>query len=143
MFQIEFNEKNVRLNVKAQGWEDAIRQGGQILVDNGKVHPQYIDEIISSIKEFGPYIVIADGLAIPHARPEKGAIDIGFSLITLEEPVKFDEETGQVKVMICFSAVDGNSHLEILKMIVSFVENGKIEEIARSQNIGELLELIK
>ena len=134
MFQIEFNEKNVRLNVKAQGWEDAIRQGGQILVDNGKVHPQYVDEIISSIKEFGPYIVIADGLAIPHARPEKGAIDIGFSLITLEEPVKFDEETGPVKVMICFSAVDGNSHLEILKMIVSFVENGKIEEIAKLQN---------
>lgn len=143
MFKIEFNEKNVRLNIKADGWEDAVRQGGQILVENGHVKSQYVDEIIKSIKEFGPYIVIADGLAIPHTRPEKGAINIGFSLITLEEPVKFDEETGPVNVMICFSAVDGNSHLEILKMIVSFVEEGKIEQIAKLQNINELLELTK
>lgn len=143
MFQIEFNEKNVRLNIKANGWEDAVRQAGQILVDNRHVKPRYVDEIIKSINEFGPYIVISDGLAIPHTRPENGAIDIGFSLITLEEPVKFDEETSPVNVMICFSAIDGSSHLEILKMIVNFVEEGKIEEIAKLQDIRELLELTK
>ena len=143
MFQIEFNEKNVKLNIKADGWEDAVRQGAQILVDNGQVEPRYVDEIIKAIKKFGPYIVISDGLAIPHTRPENGSIDIGFSLITLEEPVKFDEETSPVNVMICFSAVNGNSHLEILRMIVNFVEEGKIEKIAKLQNISELLELTK
>ena len=54
MFQIEFNEKNVKLNIKADGWEDAVRQGAQILVDNGQVEPRYVDEIIKAIKKFGP-----------------------------------------------------------------------------------------
>lgn len=143
MFKIEFNENNVKLNIKVNGWEDAVRQGAQILVDNGQVESRYVDEIIKSIKNFGPYIVISDGLAIPHTRPENGAIDIGFSLITLENSVQFDNETSPVNVLICFSAVDGNSHLEILRMIVNFVEEGKIEKIAKLRNISELLELIK
>lgn len=104
--------------------------------------PIYIDGIISAIKEFGPYIVITDGLAIPHTRPEKGAKSIGFSLITFKDPVIFDEETSPVKVMICFSAIDKDSHLEILKMIVEFVEDGKIDKIAEVENMQELLELI-
>lgn len=142
MSRIEFNEKNVKLKSDADCWEDAIKQGCQMLVDNGHVLPIYIDGIISAIKEFGPYIVITDGLAIPHTRPEKGAKSIGFSLITFKDPVIFDEETSPVKVMICFSAIDKDSHLEILKMIVEFVEDGKIDKIAEVENMQELLELI-
>ena len=143
MFKVEFNEKNVKLKSDADCWEEAIRQGGKMLVDNGHVQPVYIDGIIASVKEFGPYIVITDSLAIPHTRPEQGVNSIGISLITFKNPIIFDEETSAVKVMICFSAIDGDSHLEILKMIVKLVEGGKIEKIAEVENIQELLELIK
>lgn len=142
MFNLDFNENNVKLKLDTDCWEDAIRKGGQLLVDNGHVLPEYIDGIISAVNEFGPYIVIADGLAIPHTRPEKGAKSIGFSLTTFKEEVIFDEETSPVKVMICFSAIDKDSHLEILKMIVNFVEDGKIDRIAEVESMKELLEVI-
>ena len=48
----------------------------------------YVDGIIASVKELGPYIVIADGIAMPHTRPEQGAIGIGCSLITTESASK-------------------------------------------------------
>ena len=108
----------------------------------GNVAPEYIDGIIAAINEYGPYIVISDGLAIPHTRPENGAKNIGFSLTTFKKPVIFDENTSPVKVMIAFSAVDKDSHLEILKMIVSFVEEGKIEKISEVDNMEELLNVI-
>lgn len=65
MFKLEFNEKNVKLNLEVENWEDAIRKSAEVLVKNGNVAPEYIDGIISAINEYGPYIVISDGLAIP------------------------------------------------------------------------------
>lgn len=139
---IVLNEKNVRLNVKAETWEEAIRIGGQLLVDNGCAKPSYVDGIIRSVKEYGPYIIISKGFAIPHTRPEDGAVKIGFSLITLNKPVYFDGDEEPVKVMICFAATDSKTHLDILKMIVEFVEKGYIEPISRMHTLAELHALV-
>ena len=70
------NEKNVRLQVSASDWEDAIRIGGNLLVEQGCAKPSYIEGIIHAVKELGPYINITDGLAMPHTRPEEGAVNI-------------------------------------------------------------------
>lgn len=140
---IEFSEKNVKLHVEAKNWEEAVRIGGQILVDNGYAKESYVEGIINSIKTYGPYVVISKGFAIPHTRPEDGALGIGFALITLKEPIYFDENDDPVNVMICFSAIDSQTHLDILKMIVTFVEKGYIEKIAELNTIDELIELTK
>ena len=137
------NEKNVRLQVLASDWEDAIRIGGNLLVEQGCAKPSYIEGIIHAVKEPGPYIIITDGLAMPHTRPEEGALNIGCSLITLKEPVLFEGEDVPVKVMICFSAVDSESHMDILKMIVEFVERGLIDDIAKAETYEELLDVIQ
>lgn len=139
---IEFNEKNVRLGVHAKSWEEAVRIGGQILVDNGYAKPSYVDGIINSIKTYGPYVVIAKGFAIPHTRPEDGSLGIGFSLISLDEPIYFDDNDDPVEVMICFSAIDSQTHLDILKMIVTFVEKGYVEKIAKLHTLDELNALV-
>lgn len=139
---IVLNEKNVKLNVEASSWQEAIRIGGSILVDNGFAKPSYVDGIIDSINKYGPYIIISEGFAIPHTRPEDGALKIGFSLITLKQPVYFDGDSDPVKVMICFSATDSQAHLDILKMIVEFVEKGYIEPISKMKTLEELLELV-
>ncbi len=142
MDELVLNKENVRLQVSADGWEDAIRIGGQLLVEQGCAKPSYVEGIIKAVKELGPYIIISDGLAMPHTRPEDGALDIGCSLITLKEPVLFEGDDCPVKVLICFSAVDSESHMDILKMIVEFVERGLIDDIAKAATYEELLEII-
>ena len=149
MESLVLNKDNVKLKVKASDWEEAVRIGAGMLVEQGCAKQSYVDGIIASVKELGPYIVIADGIAMPHTRPEQGAIGIGCSLITLDQPVKFsgevkfDGDDSEVKVMICFSAVDSESHMDILKMIVEFVERGLIDDIAKATTYEELLEVIK
>ena len=45
--------------------------------------------------------------------------------------------------MICFSAVDSESHMDILKMIVEFVERGLIDDIAKATTYEEFKDTIE
>ena len=137
MEKLILNENNVQLQTEAKNWEEAVRIGAEMLVSQGCAEKSYVEGIISAIKELGPYIIVADGLAM-----ECGATGIGCSLITLKEPVFFDGDKEPVRVLICFSAVDSESHLDILKMIVGFVEKGWIPEIAAMKDKQELFDFL-
>lgn len=143
MINIEFTEDNVELNVDASNWEEAIRKSINILERNNIVDKNYVEEVIKGIKKYGPYILIYPGLAIPHTRPENGAKRIGFSLSTLRKPVYFEGNEDPVHTLISFSATDSNKHLEIIKMIVHFVEKGLIEKITEINSVDELNKLLR
>lgn len=143
MERLILNENNVKLQAEAKDWEEAVRIGAGILVSQGCAKQSYVEGIVKAVKEMGPYIIVAEGLAMPHTRPECGATDIGCSLITLKEPVYFDGDKEPVRVMICFSAVDSESHLDILKMIVGFVEKGWIPTIADMKEKQELFDFLE
>lgn len=143
MTEIVFDESNAKLQIHVEDWEAAINAGADILVANGVVEPSYTEGIISGIKEYGPYIVIAPGIAIPHARPELGAVKMGYSLITLDTPVCFDEASGPVNVLITFAATDNDKHIDLLRMIVTLINDGLIAKIAEAKTIGELKQIMK
>lgn len=134
-------DKNTVFKVEARNWEEAVRVAGGLLVEQGCAKQEYVEGIVRAIQTMGPYIVIADGIAIPHTRPEEGALAIGCALVTLKEPVYFDGDLSPVKVLISFSAIDSNSHIEILQMIVQFIEMELIDKIAEVDSYGEFLEL--
>ncbi|MGS2777588.1 PTS sugar transporter subunit IIA [Robertmurraya sp. GLU-23] len=137
-----FTKDNVQFLVEAVDWQDAIRAGVSILEYNGYVNKLYADEVIKNVLEYGPYIVIAPGIAIPHTRPENGALSVGMSLITLKQPIQFQQEEPPVKILISFSATDSNEHLEIIKTIVKIAEKGLVDDIWRIHNVDQLNELI-
>ena len=83
------DKKTIRTNVKVNGWQEAVQKSGELLVAAELVEPRYIDAMIATTKELGSYCVIAPGIAIPHARPEMGVKQTGYSAITLAEPVEF------------------------------------------------------
>lgn len=69
MEKLILNENNVQLQTEAKDWEEAVRIGAEMLVSQGCAEQSYVEGIISAIKELGPYIIVADGLAMPHTRP--------------------------------------------------------------------------
>ena len=72
------SKDKVALRLKVDRWEDAVRAAGRMLLDCGAVEERYIEAMVETAKDLGPYIVIAPGIAIPHARPEDGAKDVCF-----------------------------------------------------------------
>ena len=67
MIQDLLSEDNVSFHYPAETWEDVIRHGGQLMVDAGFTEPSYTEAMVEVVREMGPYIVLAPGLAMPHA----------------------------------------------------------------------------
>ncbi len=112
----------IRLNLAAIDWEAAVRAGGQLLLDAGKCDPSYVEAMVRTVREMGPYMVLAPGLALAHARPEDGVQDIGLSLITLQDPVAFGSKANDpVELVISFCAVDHTGHVALLKALAKFL----------------------
>ena len=136
--------QTVNTKVDAVDWEDAIRKAGALLVDAGYAEQQYVDAMVDVVNSYGPYIVILPGVALAHARPECGAKKIGLSLITLNEPVKFGNETfDPVKLVFALCATDNHSHLDLLQEIaIIFEDEKKMLELADCENNEELINTI-
>lgn len=137
-------EDTIKLNVEAKDWEEAIRIGGELLVKKGYAIPSYIEAMINNVKKTGPYIVIAPGIAMPHARPEEGAKRVGMSLITLKNPVNFgNKDNDPVKIVVCLCAVDHSSHLKALAELVQLLgDKEKVKKISEAKEVKEVISLI-
>ena len=108
----------VAVKVNVTKWEDAVRVAGRLLVDCGFAEERYIEGMLSLTRELGPYIVLAPGIAIPHARPEEGAIKVGFAVLTLDPPINFGNEYNDpVHLVIGFCSPGANAHVELLTRI--------------------------
>lgn len=53
MESLVLNKDNVKLKVKASDWEEAVRIGAGMLVEQGCAKQSYVDGIIASVKELG------------------------------------------------------------------------------------------
>lgn len=145
MISSVIKSENIQLKVKAKNWQEAVKKAGEILVKNGYVADKYIEAMIQTITKLGSYIVIAPGLALPHARPEDGVIKPGISLITLEEPLCFGNvDNDPVYIVIALAGSDNQTHLEILKTIAMiFEDEGMVSKIYNSKTVREVVEIFK
>lgn len=135
----------IRLGVHAANWEEAVRAAGQLLVDADVCEPRYIQAMIDAVHELGPYMVLAPGLALAHARPEDGVKSIGLSLVTLDPPVPFgSEENDPVSLLIAFGAVDKERHLGLLQELALLLEDeARRQKLAQATSVAEVVAFIR
>lgn len=126
-------DETIALQLSATDWEDAIHQGGKLLENTGSITPAYIDAMIAAVKEFGPYIVIAPGIALAHASSKDGVQEIGMSLSVLAQGVEFgNAQYDPVDLLICLAAVDHNSHLKAMASLVELLNDAAFLETVRT-----------
>ncbi len=125
------SEDNVSFHYPAETWEDVIRHGGQLMVDAGFTDPTYTEAMIDVVRDMGPYIVLAPGLAMPHARPEMGAKQVGTALVTLEKPIDFGSpENDPVSVAVFLCAPNKEEHIQLLTDIATLFEDEEFLDAA-------------
>ena len=112
----------VQLNVDAADWKDAIYRATPPMVDGGKVTEGYVADIIRGKEELGPYFVLTEHVALPHARPECGALESAIGIVTLKTPVEFGSEANDpVKYLFPLAAKDSDAHLSALQSLVELL----------------------
>ena len=105
--------ENILLNQSAETWEEAVIKGGEILLHNGYVSKKYVDSLAENIKKYGSYVVISEGIALPHSKTDNAVLKTGMSLVTLKEPVIFPGDK-KVSIILSFSSFDMNEHFTAL-----------------------------
>ncbi len=142
------DNNSIKLHQSAASWQEAIKIAIDMLIDSGAVEPRYYDRIIEGITDIGPYIILAPGLAMPHARPEDGVIKTAFSLVTFDTPIHFDGENDPVYMMIALAGSDGNKHMEGLMEITQVLDDPdsetgvNIDKFLRCNSAAEVLTVI-
>ena len=111
----------IQLNLATNSWEEAFYVAATPLIEAEIVSRRYIDKIIQTTYEEGPYMVISDHVALPHARPEDGAKKVGLGITVLKEPIKILGKT-PMKYIFTLAAVDSKKHLTALAELVALID---------------------
>lgn len=139
------NENLIRLKVQAKDWEEAVRKSASALLENHKITAPYIDAMISTAKEAGPYIVITKHVALPHAKPEAGAKETAMGIAVLEHPIEFGNKGNDpVKYVFSLSAVNNENHLQAMAELLELLEKEEFYDVLdKAKNPEEIMNYIK
>jgi ascorbate PTS system EIIA or EIIAB component len=144
MFASAIDERAIAVGAEAGSWQAAVELCGGLLVQSGVAEERYVPAMIRTVEELGPYVVIAPGVAIPHARPENGAIKPGISLVILREPVEFgSEENDPVDLLFGFATTGSDAHVEIIRALAEFIgEKENLEKLRQARTESDALDVL-
>lgn len=111
----------IQLTITSNSWEEAFYVAATPLIEAEIVSRRYIDKIIQTTYQEGPYMVISENVALPHARPEDGARDVGLGITVLKQPIKILGRT-PMKYIFTLAAVDNKKHLTALAELVALID---------------------
>lgn len=134
-------EEHLEFRSKVTDWKEAIALAAQPLLIDQIIEKKYISAMIENVLNLGDYMVLVPRVAMPHARPESGALKTGFSILKLEEPVVFGEKQ-LVYLIICLATNDNEAHLAMLQKISSLIdEEEKVDELLKTTTKTEFIKI--
>ncbi|SES28184.1 PTS sugar transporter subunit IIA [Salipaludibacillus aurantiacus] len=136
-------ENTIELMDSVSSWEESIKIAAQPLLNQGNINESYIEDMISNIHEYGPYIVIVPGVAMPHAQNNGGVNKNGVSLLKLEQPVFYPEDK-EVRIVMVLAATDSSGHLDLISDLSSVLADDDVKNsLENADSKNEILSLIK
>ncbi len=138
-------KSRIQIVERINSWQDAVRLCAKPLLDEGIIETRYVDNIFRIYEKVGPYFVIAPRIAMPHARPEEGANETGFSLLVVSSGVNFySKENDPVSLIIMLSAKDNTEHLSALASVAEILsDDANIERLTNAKTADEIFTFIK
>ena len=130
----------IELGALAADWRAAVRVAGDVLARAGIATPAYADEMIRMIEEHGPYVVIAPGLALAHARPGPAVLSDGLAIVTLASPVNFGHpHNDPVSVVLGLAIATADEHLAAVAELANvFNDSTAITDLAAATTVAEV-----
>lgn len=130
-------------------WEEAIKISCMKLIEHKFITTEYAEEIVKSINNFGPYIVILPQVAIPHADSRaSGVLGTGISFTKFQNEITFyDEELKEEKkarLFFTLAAKNSEEHLEnIVKLTDLLQDQSIIDDLLKTNTVEEYNRLLE
>ena len=136
-------KENVKFIERTEDWKEAILQSGNLLVSNRKVTSEYVKEMIELVEKHGPYIVIEEGIAMPHAGVSENVLETGISLLVVKEKVALPEGRN-ANIFLSFAAKNKNDNIDIMNDLFELITKHKfIDEVSKMKSYSQLEQYFK
>lgn len=142
MSQSVLKKENIRLNALLNTKEEAIRQTGSILVEQGYVEFGYIEKMLEREELTSTYM--GNFIAIPHGTEDgKNLVkDSGISIIQVPNGVDFGG--GNIVKLLIGIAGKNNEHLDILSNIaIVCSEEENVESLVQAATAEEIIAIFE
>ena len=130
-------KENIRFNGQAKTKDEAIREVGNVLVEQGYVQASYFEKMLE--REVLTSTYMGNMLAIPHGTEEAKAqvITSGLAVMIYANPIDWNGE--EVRLVIGIAGA-GGEHLELLsKIAIVCSEEENVERILNASSAEEVL----
>lgn len=131
-------KENVKFIDEVENWKEAIFQSGELLVSNKKVTSEYVEEMIELVEKHGPYIVLEEGIAMPHAGISENVLETGISLLVVDEKVSLPEGRN-ANIFLSFAAKNKNDNIDIMNDLFELITKYEfIDKVSKMKNYSQL-----
>lgn len=142
MLRYFYDNKLIRFEEEIPAnWEEAIRFSGRVMKNQNLVTDRYIHQVISDVKEYGPYIVIVPGVAMPHSSAKnEGVIGTGIGFTIMPKTVSFEEgnEEKDAKLFFMLAAKDSEAHMQnIANLSDMLMEEDMVDDLMKVRNMED------
>lgn len=140
---MKFKQNYVQIVDSVDSWENAIRLVAEPLILDKVITENYREQMIRNVEKLGPYIVISQDVAIPHARPEDGAFESAISILKLKERISFGNDK-KVNTIIALASSNDDDHIETLKFIsITLSDKERYDRLIQSEDVETIYELMR
>lgn len=139
-----FEQESIAIYPSADNWSHAIDLSMGYLLSKKYITEGYIETIKRNTIDIGPYYILAPQIAMPHARPECGALKTSLSLTLLREGVSFEDDSPPVNLLIGLAAINSDSHIYAIQALSEMLcDDDVIQELLNANNTEELMKIIQ
>ena len=108
---------------------------------------EYVDEIIQCVETFGPYIIIAPEVAMPHSSEESaGVFGTAISFTKFKQAVTFagDQEAKTATLFFTLAAQNPAEHLENIQQLMDLLmTDGVIADLLETNTPMDFKEVME
>ena len=128
-----------------EDWRDAIRANGAPLIKEGYIEDVYLNAVIECVEKYGPYIVIAPNIAMPHSTEgAPGVLKTGIGFMKVKEPVHFDPEDPEKDARLFFmlASNDSEAHLNNMMQLADMLsDDNLVADLLEAKNDEDVLKV--
>jgi transcriptional antiterminator len=104
-------------------WREIVALASQPLINSGAIQNRYLSAMIEVIENYGFFMYMGSGVLLLHAKPTDGVNQLCMSMLKLEQPFKFENDTPpDTDIIFVLGATDDNSHLTALFQLNELIQ---------------------
>lgn len=135
------NEKNIVLNAFVKDMTHAIVMSGEVLLNNGYINPEYIDDMLKKEETCPSYIGM--NIAIPHGFSHSESMIKKSGVSFIQIPEGFQTSRGETVYLVFGIAGSNDEHVEVLgKIALICSEDDNIEKLKQAKTTEEVFAIL-